>query len=303
MRLYSPILFVLLFYLAAASLSAQNLNLLPVKDNTIFSEADSSNGAGIYLFSGKTSVGSERRALLKFDFSELQSGDSITSVELQLYLSRTISDDQTITLNRLTTDWGEGSSNATGEEGGGATAQTGDATWNYAFFNTFSWNAAGGDYSAIPSAEAAAGRTGFYTWSGPGLIKDIKDWIANPDSNYGWIIINQGGNKSAKRFNSRENDADRPLLNIQYLVTSTQTRASQNDFIIYPNPTRGLIHIKGLLSDERMQIRIFDACGRELELKKKMVSTGTGPIQLELPEKGIYFITIDSESFRKVIVL
>lgn len=284
-------------------IEAQNIELFPVMDNTIFSEADSSNGAGIYLFSGKTAVSTERRALLKFDFSEIQANDSIISAELQLYVSRTITDDQTVTLHRLTSGWGESSSDAPQEEGGGATAQPDDATWNYAYFNTSPWNTPGGDYLESPSAESVIKRIGPYVWSGTSMLDDIREWIYNPEQNYGWILINQGGSKSAKRFNSRENVLNPPKLIVQYLIASAAKTISHDNLVVYPNPTHGLINIKGLSPDDLKHLRIIDSSGRELKQLKIMDSMNQDLIQLALPAKGLYFISVNSEFFSKVIVL
>ena len=42
----------------------------------------------------------------------------------------------TIGIHRLTRDWGEGASDAPNEEGAGAPSEPGDASWNFAFFDS-----------------------------------------------------------------------------------------------------------------------------------------------------------------------
>ena len=50
-----------------------------------------------------------------------------------------------IELHKLLADWGEGTSQATGEEGQGAPATPNDATWRHRFFDTIFWTNEGGD--------------------------------------------------------------------------------------------------------------------------------------------------------------
>ena len=141
--------------------------LPPAKDNTIFSEAAESNGQGIYLFVGRTNEPSIRRALLKFDLSGvIPNGAVIESASLNLSMNRTIVGNQTITVHRLLRDWGEGPSNAFGQEGRGAPAETGDATWVNAFHPSDAWSSQGGDFEAVASASQSVGANGIYSWGG-----------------------------------------------------------------------------------------------------------------------------------------
>ena len=61
----------------------------------------------------------------------LPPGATINSVALTLYMSLSRTQDETIDLHRILADWGEGTSHADGEEGKGAAATTGDATWSH----------------------------------------------------------------------------------------------------------------------------------------------------------------------------
>ena len=65
-----------------------------------------------------------------------------------------------------------------------------------------------------------------YTWSSSGLLNDVKDWYANPATNFGWDIVNadEGIAQSVKVFYSREyavNTALRPKLTITYVPEPT----------------------------------------------------------------------------------
>ena len=116
--------------------SADTVVLTADRDSTLYEpEEEKANGAGSYIFAGNTDGGDRRRAVLHFDVAgSIPAGATINSVTLQLYMSRTQAGDRTVTLHRATSDWGEGSSNASGQEGGPDSAEQDDATWRYTFY-------------------------------------------------------------------------------------------------------------------------------------------------------------------------
>ncbi len=191
-------------------------------DNTIYQNFPSnSNAIGQNFFSGNNGGNSPRRALIKFNIaSVVPNGAVITSVTLTLNcnISRTIADN--ISLHKLNTDWGEGTSNASASgDGGGAVATTNDATWPTNFFPASNWTTAGGDFSATASASTSIPSTGFFTWSAAGMIADVQNWLNSPSTNFGWILLcNETTAATARRFASRENAtvANRPSLSITY---------------------------------------------------------------------------------------
>ena len=80
---------ILLCFAGVFNANAQTTDLLASKDNTIYSDGDSSNGSGSFLFVGTTSIGFERRALVRFDLSSLTPTDSVISAQLQMFVSKT----------------------------------------------------------------------------------------------------------------------------------------------------------------------------------------------------------------------
>ena len=88
------------------------------KDNTLYEDTDNfrSNGKGGHFFAGRTGTnpgGGRRRGLLSFNIAgNIPGGATIKSVSLTLSMSKTTAASQSITLHRLLSDWGEGSSNA-----------------------------------------------------------------------------------------------------------------------------------------------------------------------------------------------
>ena len=191
-----------------SSASAQ-VTLTPVKDNTLYENGSGSlsNGAGQFLFTGRTQfAASIRRGLVAFDIAgSIPAGSTINSAELTLNMSRTrLSTMRTTTLRRVLADWGEGTSDAFGQEGTGTASATGDATWKHTFFNTVFWSTDGGDFSATVSASVGVAGLGAYTWGSTAqMVADVQMWLDNPASNFGWIVIgDEASAGTAKRFDS-----------------------------------------------------------------------------------------------------
>jgi hypothetical protein len=214
----------LLICLTFDTLYSQTEVNIPAKlDNTLYEDASGSfsNGAGSYFFVGKTNQNRIRRGLLKFDIAgNVPAGVTIQSVTLKLHMSKTGGGAQTVALHKVLADWGEGTSNASSNEGSGAPATQSDATWIHRFFNTDLWNTPGGDFSTTVSATQSVAGVGSYTWnSTEQMVADVQFWLDNPSENFGWILIgNEGGTRTTKRFDSRENSigANLPVLTVTF---------------------------------------------------------------------------------------
>lgn len=205
------------------------ITLSPNKDNTLYEDAGGSlsNGIGSHLFAGKTGqvANSLRRAVVAFDISgAIAPGALIDSVELVLNMSKTPlgAGPQVISLHRLLADWGEGTSDATLQEGKGAPATPGDATWLHNFSPGSLWTTIGGDYDPTSSASQSVDGVGSYMWGSTAqVIADVQSWVDNPQSDFGWILIgNEVTPTTAKRFDSKDHASPsaRPALTIYYNV-------------------------------------------------------------------------------------
>ena len=208
-------------------LSASSAELSADMDNTLY-QSDTgalSNGSGQHFFAGLTGAQNSnlvRRGLLSFDLgTSLPKGAVVTSAMVELNMSRTTSGDATVSLHTVEKAWGEGASDAGGQEGGGAASLPGDATWIHAMFDTMLWDTPGGDFSGSPSASTTVGGVGKYSWSSTQLTADVQAWLDNPAANFGWLLMgDESTGSSAKRFDSRENptEANRPVLRLQYVM-------------------------------------------------------------------------------------
>jgi hypothetical protein len=228
-----------------SSVVAQLANINPIKDNTLYqydpAEGDVSNALGNHFFAGKTGMGELRRGVLAFDIAgTIPPGSTILGVTLSMNMSRTpLSIAYTIELHKLLADWGEGTSQASGEEGTGAPATPNDATWRHRFFDTIFWTTEGGDFSATVSASQSVGDVGVYTWSSSQMRADVQSWLDDPTSNFGWLVL--GDEKpilTAKRFDTRES-ASPPVLTIQYRPAGPRPTPTPRP---RPTPDCGRVH-------------------------------------------------------------
>ena len=158
---------------------------------------------------------------MQFDVSSIPAGSTINSASLSLRVSMTISGGQNMGAHLMTSDWGEGASDAPGQEGGGTAAADGDATWHSAFHPSTAWSSTGGDFEAVASASTNVGGSGSTpTWASAGLAADVQAWVDGVKPNYGWTIkhVDEIAFGTAKRFGSRENgsSSSRPVLTIDY---------------------------------------------------------------------------------------
>lgn len=199
------------------------VELVAAKDNTLYQSSigATSNGAGRGLFVGLTNNDSLRRALVQFDIaSAVPAGATIESVELSLTVTRTVAGGQPVTIHRATKAWGEGASDAAAEEGRGANAMPGDATWTHSVSPGQTWQTPGGDFVAASSAQLNVQASGKYTWlSTAQLVADVQAWIDSPSSNFGWVLRgDEAETKSTKRLASREDSSAsvRPALVIRF---------------------------------------------------------------------------------------
>lgn len=213
---------VALFPLGAQVISQTTIHLNPVEDAALYeSHTAYGNGAGDWLFAGLTNQNSPRRSLIQFDLSSIPANANIRSATLTLFKDKGNGSGHT-SLHRVTTDWLEGSANATEEEGQGTNASSlGGATWSHAVFNLTAWSALGGDFLIPARASAEVGSAnGPYSWSSANLASDVAAWMLDPSNNHGWMIIGDesADPNSTARFRSRENPQNPPVLSVTYTL-------------------------------------------------------------------------------------
>lgn len=200
---------------AIASRSGAEVTVLTAShDATLYESATGAlaGGAGQYLFAGRSNQapsGQVRRSLIRFDLSgAVPSGAEITAVRVILNLSQLNGGPADVALHRSLSPWTTGASDPSGNEGSGALAAAGDATWIHASFQPGGgalWNAPGGDFSAVASASALTTGLGLYTWTSGALLQDVRSFASSPATNFGWFLIGPETQMGVtRRFDSSE---------------------------------------------------------------------------------------------------
>jgi hypothetical protein len=219
--------------------AAEVVTVGAMKDNTLYKIADGSisNGLGAYCFAGATSASELRRAVVAFDLSAVPAGVRVTSATMTLNCSRQATPGHTVRAYRLLQEWGEGTSNASGNEGVGAVSTPGDATWLHTSYDNRRWAVSGGTFAPGLSAATTVAGLGAASWSGAGLVADVQYWVDHPGENFGWILIgNEDEVRTAQRFDTKNNPSisARPKLRIEYTRCRSDFNGdSQTDFFDY----------------------------------------------------------------------
>lgn len=205
---------------AAQAASADTLTVNPTADNTLYlqSAGTLSNGAGTGMFVGVAGNGQPRRAVLRFDVaSQIPAGSTINSAELTLNVTISASSTpKAVTVHRLTSDWGEAGSFAGAGQGAGGPALPGDATWIHTFSPNSNWTTAGGDFIASASTQTLVGSSGAQVFSGAGMVADVQAWVDGAAGDFGWLLMDDETNISARRYATREFASLAPVLVVEF---------------------------------------------------------------------------------------
>ena len=113
------------------AVDADVIHLMPLADTpSTPPPTRSANGAGQFLFVGRTDQFNNRRALLAFSIAAVPANASITNAALTLHLSRTSpGGTQPVAIHIMLADRGEGASNTNSPCDLGTATASGDATW------------------------------------------------------------------------------------------------------------------------------------------------------------------------------
>jgi hypothetical protein len=207
-------------------LLADSVALHPVADTTLFAIFPTNNlGASTQLVAGGNAHGSPRRALIRFDISnQISSNAAIQSVALTVNVTTVPPGGgvgSVFELHRLLVDWKEG--RGIGNFGQGALA--GETTWNTRFYAATLWDQPGAavqsEFSETASASLFVGGLGSFTFaSTSNLVADVQQWLVNPQTNFGWLLLSQSETSfsTVRRFASREDTPNAPSLAILYAV-------------------------------------------------------------------------------------
>jgi hypothetical protein len=298
--------------IVATQATADTMQFGASKDNTLYQDQpNTSNGAGQHFFAGQAgTVNPIRRGLLAFDVSAIPAGSTINSVTLTLNMSRTAAGVEPVSLHRVLSDWGEGTSAGTMGEGSGAPATAGDATWQYTFFNTTPWATNGGDFVPIASATQNIGNVGIYVFpSTVDLVADVQHWADNPGLNYGWVFLGDeiGAQPTSKRFDSKDNSitSNRPVLEVDFTPPTVGVEGSPpvarilELLPVTPNPVFAAATFRFRLAEaSHVRLNVFDVRGRRVtDWSAGRYPAGESVVRWNAAEMppGTYWVRIETQ--------
>lgn len=215
------------------SASSRQVTLTAIQDNSIFSESDSSYGAGQCLQLGRPGLSRPnlvRRALVQFDLSSIPPGSRIVGARLNLFRLAQGGPGTVVTIHRIQESWGEGNSGV-GEDCTPPPKQFGNAptesssTWNYRFYGSrLAWATRGGTFeSAFSDSELVSPFATTVGLTSSGITTDVAGWVQDPSSNHGWMVrgdeVNLG---TGIRFASRQDPLPehQPTLTVFFTVAT-----------------------------------------------------------------------------------
>lgn len=204
---------------------------IPAADTSLLEVAPANNIGGFYgMNAGTTQNGPRTRALLRFDFSGFPTHTLVQSAALTVHVTQQPVDGYDFTsfgLHRMLRSWGEGNKIPVNQPGQGLPASSGEATWTHAYFSTNQWSAPGGlegtDFSPNESSFQIiydVANSPYHFPSTPEMVDDVAFWISRPASNYGWMLrcADELPRFTARRFGTREDANNAPVLEVHYLV-------------------------------------------------------------------------------------
>ena len=216
--------FILTFLLAVLpDAAAATLSLKPIADAGIMAGFPNNNlGASTNIASGGTSFQGAARVLLRFDLAAaIPRSAVIVSADLKMWVNKgnSLAPASHFELHRLLVDWTEGS----GSGLTGSSINEGESSWNARVAPDVNWAAPGGrggvDFASLPSASVRVSLEGLQTFqSAPALVADLRSWLEDPASNFGWMLLcaEEQTSLTARRFASREDSVNGPVLIVTY---------------------------------------------------------------------------------------
>jgi hypothetical protein len=155
-----------------------------------------------------------RRALLRFDLSQIPAGAVVNSATLLITVVMVplTPNNSTFDIRRVSQFWTEGGVSWNSRLGAGTPWQVPGATGS-------------ADSVSTPSSFVAVGAANFTGYTFPSmaaLVADVQGWINDPSSNFGWLLISEDEvtPQTARRFGAREDPSHAPVLTINYSIPS-----------------------------------------------------------------------------------
>jgi hypothetical protein len=297
---FSGILSFLVFLSTLAQ--TQEVTITPTSDNTIFQNTDLSNGLGQFIFTGVNNQNQIRRALVKFTLSnDIPDGVSVDSARLILSNVKMKPSSSSLDMYFVTSQWGEGSSSA--DDGKGAPAEVGDATWNHALYNTVPWVKKGGDFAVEKSATASVIPGENAVLNSERMVVDVNFWLQNPTENFGWILRgDESGQATSVKFGSKDNNDPElwPRL-VLYYEGATAVRdfdLKQTQLSVYQGSAANILRIRNTGDPLSGTLTIYSVTGSRLFSEQLEIAAGERTLETSIHQEGIYIYQIHADGFQ-----
>jgi hypothetical protein len=314
--LYKIIVFLLIMsWVQLRAQQVDTVRLFPDRDNTLYNAGmqQLSNGSGDHIFAGVAGNGFVHRALIHFTLPDTIPADAnITSAVLVMNRSTVApnGNEKPIRLFKVTSDWGEGASDAPSGEGAGAEAEENDATWVYRFYDSEEWDREGGDFESRALATWESSPSTTPTWgSTEEMIADVQSWLDDPSSNFGWMLRgDENADRSSNRFDSKDNfrEENWPVLTITYTsgINSVLDLIQKDCKNIKVSPNPATEYIEFSTTEEggfNRPIEIYDSSGRKIRSfsfseKTNKFSVSRSNISQEVLPSAIYYAILSTGS-------
>ena len=295
----APLLCLLLL---VSGLAAQTTVSIPCdRDNTLYESANGtlSNGSGMGLFVGYTGQPLKHRALLHFNVAaRVPAGARIISAILKVNTSRSsVGNSFPVYTHRVLRNWGEGTSNASNQEGQGAVATTNDATWRHARYPSTLWTTLGGDFLIPPDCTLPIASLGpSQTPITAAINTTVQLWLDQPLQNFGWLLkTDELTPYLAFRIDSREAPAPgiKASLVVSYLLPG-QPAASWGQGCTSSSSTGPFLQAMLGAPISGTTVTLTETYGPANSLAANLLSIGFDPAGAPLLSQCSLFLPLDT---------
>ncbi|PTT23585.1 hypothetical protein DBR28_18790 [Chryseobacterium sp. HMWF028] len=182
------------------------------------------------------------------------------------------------------------------------TAPTTAVSWAGNSTQTITWNVA--NTTAFP---VNAATVNIYLSTDGGLTYPTVILASTPNDGSETITIPNVNTTQARIMVAAETNVFYNINPINFTITQTlgvnETAANKDVFIVYPNPSKGLLNIKFANSNDVYDMTVYDVSGKLVftQANNKLNHDKTGSFDLSYLVKGDYLIKVKSKNLEKTI--
>lgn len=285
MRLFISI-FIISIFSGLSSAQETTIVSLTVSQDVLINSQNVQEDLDFLAF-GTSGEEQKNRSLIKFDLENLPYG-KLKHATLSLTMAN--EGNGVISLHKVTENWK-----------GSFYDDTNYANWQSTGIENVNWNENGGDFLSIPSGRAVFNDNETLDIFGPRMKLDIQDWIENPSTNNGWLILGSENTIDSKtQFYSGKNLTQGPILTLIYELPDTcyatggQASSTGNQTVIARCPDQDNLNINLKVTEAQGENMIWLICSNEGDILGFSINTS-----LDLSgypqDLNIYHLSFNSE--------